>query len=183
MLAFLSIIYYTPFAQWIEHGELRHMPARARSKQERIIEAVRLGLQGDDAVEFLHQSGFAMTQAGIARRLRSIGGRGRVQELIDTGKSNIEILEICFTSDPDESRSHASTPSQGELFPVADNLLEVFHTGLSLYAGRKMAIKMPDDLYEALRMAARVENKNMNELIIEILTSEMSRFPRFPEEE
>ncbi|MCC6696152.1 MAG: hypothetical protein IT365_11035, partial [Candidatus Hydrogenedentes bacterium] len=72
------------------------MIKQTQAKQERIIEAVRHGLEGVGAVEFIQKNGFAMTTAGIAKNLRAMGGRGRVQELINEGKTNIEIMQLCF---------------------------------------------------------------------------------------
>ena len=68
------------------------MPAHRRQKQERVIEAVRRSLEGDAAIAFVRRSGFALTQAGIARHLRSMGGRRRVQELLESGNTNAEAL-------------------------------------------------------------------------------------------
>ena len=72
------------------------MAKQTNAKLERVVEAVRQGLEGDAAIEFIHQSGFAMTPAGIARHLRRMGGRGRIQELIDEGLTNVKILRTCL---------------------------------------------------------------------------------------
>lgn len=152
------------------------MPAHRRQKQERVIEAVRRGLEGDAALEFVHRSGFALTQASIARHLRSMGGRRRVQELLESGKTNAEVLEICFPGE-DFSELHSQAPEQGDLFgePVDVALTPEYGT-------RKMTVEMPEDLYEALRIAARIEGKSRNDLIAEILRTALSRIPRRPEE-
>lgn len=157
------------------------MTKQIRAKQERVIEAVRQGLEGDAAVEFIHQSGFAMTTAGIARHLRSMGGRAHVQDLIHQGLSNIEILAKCFPEDSPEGFP-PEQPSQGELFEDAHDPLPFSIEG-PLYDTRKLSIRVPSDLYEAIRLAARGEGKSQNELIVEILTSALSRMPRLPERE
>jgi len=143
------------------------------------VEAVRHGFEGDSAVEFVHQCGFAMTQAGIARHLRAMGGRGRIQELVAQGRSNVEILEACF---PDEDLSDLvrTPPSQGELFadevaPPSTVPLDSPHA--PLYETAKLTVRVPADLYEAIRVAAKIEGKTQNQLIVDILTSALSRMP------
>ena len=157
------------------------MTKQIRAKQERIIEAVRLGLEGDAAVEFVHQNGFAMTSAGIARNLRAMGGRAQVTDYIHEGLSNTEILAKAFPdSDPGDLPPEA--PSQGELFHDSNEALPFSIDG-PLYDTRKLSIRIPSDLYEAIRLAARGEGKSQNELIVEILTSALSRIPHLPERE
>ena len=160
------------------------MVKQTRAKQERIIEAVRRGLEGDSATEFVHRCGYAMTLSGIARHLRSMGGRGKTLERIKEGKSNIEILRECF---PDEDLSYlpSEEPAQGDLFPS-----EQFGAGVPHDPGRmpafettKFTIKMPTDLYEAVSLAAKAEGKKRNQLIVEILTHALSRTPEPPQEE
>ncbi len=150
-----------------------------QAKQERIIEAVRHGLEGMAAVEFIQNSGFAMTTAGIARNLRAMGGRGRVQELVNDGKTNIEIMQLCFPEE-DLSHLHPEPPSQQELFEGAASTRRstvVPFRDDPLYETRKMSIKVPADLYEAIRLAAKAEGKSQNELIVDVLTSALSRIP------
>lgn len=152
---------------------------QTRAKQERIIEAVRHGLEGDSAVEFIHQSGYAISQAGIARHLRSMGGRGQIQELIAAGKSNVEILKACFPED-DLSEFEKVPPSQGELFgedAVPRTTIPFQPGGGPLYDTAKLTIRVPADLYEAIRAAARIENKSQNDLIVDILTTALSKMP------
>lgn len=156
------------------------MIKQLRAKQERVIEAVRHGLEGEAAVEFVRESGYAMTMPGIARHLRAMGGRGRIQELIDAGYSNVDILEQVF---PEEDFSHlrSAPPMQAELFE--DKLIpgEIEGEDFSdspLYDTRKMAIKVPADLFEAIRLAAKAEHKSQNQLIVEILTAALSQMPR-----
>lgn len=157
------------------------MTKQIRAKQERVIEAVRQGFEGDAAVEFIHQSGFAMTPAGIARHLRSMGGRAQVQDFVHQGLTNVEILAKCFPEDAPEDLP-PEQPSQGELFEDASDPLPFSIDG-PLYDTRKLSIRVPSDLYEAIRLAARGEGKSQNELIVEILTSALSRMPRHPERE
>jgi len=153
------------------------MVMQAQQKQERVIEAVRCGLEGDDAVEFIRQSGFAMTPSGIARHLRKLGGRGNIVALIAAGRSNLEILQTVYTEiDADLEAAHV--PSQQELFAenppgpkVPENLLH--HQ--DLFESTKITLKLPNDLHEALRLAAKAENTTQSQLIVDILTSALSR--------
>lgn len=150
-----------------------------RLKQERVVEAVRHGFDGDAAVEFIHQNGYAIAPAGIARHLRIMGGRGRIQELIAAGKSNVEILAACFPDD-DLSDFEPTPPSQGELFAedeVAAVTIPFELPDAPLYETAKLTVRLPADLYEAIRIAARIENKPQNQLIVEILTSALSKMP------
>lgn len=161
------------------------MTKQLHAKQERIIEAVRHGLEGLAALEFIQKSGYAMTQAGIARSLRAMGGRGRIQALINEGRTNVEIMETCFP-DADLSHLRAEPPSQQELFGGAGPSLPTRSPGLrpdNIYEFRKMAIKVPADLYEAIRLASKAEGKSQNDLIVEVLTSALSRVPLPHDEE
>ena len=81
-----------------------------RQKQERVIEAVRRGLEGESAVAFVRQSGFLVTPLGLVRHLRALGGRARILERIHEGKSNVEILELQFPAERPCSRSLRSHP-------------------------------------------------------------------------
>lgn len=158
------------------------MNKQTRAKQERVIEAVRRGLEGDAAVEFIQKGGFAMTSAGIARHLRSMGGRGKVQELVEQGCSNVEILERTFP-DEDMSHLHETAPSQTELFD-AESLTFTGGPGGGTepeFETRKVVLKLPADLYEAIRLAAKGEGKSQNQLIVDILTSALSRMPEPPQ--
>jgi len=152
---------------------------QTRAKQERIIEAVRQELEGDAAIEFVHQSGYAMTQAGIARQLRAMGGKGQVQEYVAQGKSNVEILRVCFPKD-ELSEFDSVPPSQQELFgsEAVDQVTVPFlPSGTPLYATAKLTLRVPADLYEAVRLAAKAEGKTQNQLIVDVLTSALSRIP------
>jgi hypothetical protein len=155
------------------------MLSPTKGKLERIVEAVRRGLTGEDAVAFVRRSGFAVTTVGIARHLKKLGGRGQIMGLIEEGKSNIEILEVCLR-DKDFSELVPETPEQVELFDM-----ENYDTSASTYPGRetpiyataKLSIRLPSDVYEALRLAARGEGKSQNQLIVEILTAWLSQMP------
>jgi hypothetical protein len=152
------------------------------AKQERVIEAVRQGLEGLAAVEFIQKSGYAVTVPLIAKHLRAMGGRGHVQELIREGKSNVEIMESCFP-EADLTHLRLDPPSQGELFGSAGGAhLPRGPRPENLYEVRKMAIKVPADLYEAIRLAARAEGVSQNELIVDVLTTALSRMPETPED-
>ncbi len=160
------------------------MVRQTRAKCERIIEAVRHGLEGDSAVEFIRQSGYAMTTAGVARHLRAMGGRGRVQALIREDKTNFDILQTCFPND-DLEILRRQPPSQGELFEEPGVHSTLTHTSMDvpLYETAKMSIRLPADLYEAIRLASRAEGKSQNQLIVEILTAALSRMPQPMEQE
>jgi hypothetical protein len=157
---------------------------QATAKQERIIEAVRQGLQGDAAVEFVCRNGYAMNTAAIARHLRSMGGRGRIQELVGQGFSNLEILKTCFPNLDIDSIPFAP-PRQEELFadsaPVAEDA-DSDTEDAPLYETAKLTLRVPSDLYEAIRFAARAENKTQGQLIVDILASALSRMPEPPSE-
>lgn len=157
------------------------MTSQARAKQERIIEAVRRGLEGDAAIEFVCQSGYAMNTASIARHLRSLGGRGHIEQLISEGKSNIEILQLCFPEE-DIVRLPAAPPTQFELFEEEARPMTPLGEpeDSPLYETVKLTVHLPADLYEALRMAARAENRTRNEIIVDILTSALSQMPERP---
>jgi len=149
-----------------------------RAKQERIIEAVRHGFEGVAAVEFVRESGYAMSPTGIARNLASMGGRGKILELIAAGKSNHDILELCYPED-DLSGVPVQPPSQSDLFketpetPLA--AMPFSSTLASQFETTKMTIVVPNELYHALKIASRAEGKSRNDLIAEILTSALSR--------
>jgi len=154
------------------------MASQARAKKERVVEAVRQSLEGDSAVEFIRQSGYAMTVSGIARHLRSMGGRGRIQALIGEGKSNEEVLSVCLP-EKDASDVRAEPGVQADLHPdVADEPTVPFQPlDKPLYETVRMSIKMPSDLHEAIRLAARGEGRSQNQLIVEILTEALARMP------
>lgn len=150
---------------------------QTRQKQERIIEAVRLGLEGDAAVEFLCRNGYATTSPAIARHLRQLGGRNAVEKLIGEGKTNAEVLQAAFP-DEDPSDIPHKAPRQRELFdapPVAPP--RPLGSDVPLYETTKLTLRLPRDVYEAVRVAAKAENKPRNQLIVDILTAALSRMP------
>lgn len=150
-----------------------------RAKQERVVEAVRLGYEGDTALEFIRQSGFALSQTGLVRHLRAMGGRGHIQTLIEAGKTNLEILHACFPDD-DSMTIDLAPPNQGELFAeevILPAPLPFTPLDTPLYPTTKLTLRIPADLYEAIRIAARIENVPQNQLIVDILTQALSRMP------
>ena len=161
------------------------MPSQTRAKQERIIQAMRQHLQGDDAVEFVRQNGYAMSTVGVARHLRLMGGRHRVEELIAAGGSNADILAECFP-DGDPSALPSPPPTQCELFEEAipEHGREPSQaTDAPLYETTKLTLRIPTDLYTALQIASKAEGKARGALIIEILTSALSQMPQSTRED
>ncbi len=160
------------------------MAGHVREKQERIVEAVRRGLEGDDAVEFIRQSGYAMSSAGIARHLRTMGGRGAVLELIEAGKANAEVLQACFP-DVDADELPHEPPSQTELFTgerPSRGIAPLELQDTPLHETRKMTITVPAELYEAICLAAKGEGMSKSQLVIDILSSALADMPRREEE-
>lgn len=156
------------------------MVTQAQKKHERIVEAVRLGLDGEAAVDFVRQSGFAVTTTGIARHLRKMGGRGHIVALINEGRSNWEILQAAY---PEERYEHLTVlpPSQGELFSESPKVPHNLLPFQDLFESTKITLNLPNDLLEAIRMAAKAEKTTQSQLIIDILTSAMSRVPEWPQ--
>lgn len=157
------------------------MVQHSMAKKERVIEAVRRGLDGDAAVQFLHGSGFAMTVAGISKHLRSLGGRGAIQEKIGMKCSNVEILEAAFPQQklgefknipPDQAELFDDSAGESDSAPTSP----VFHP-TNLIESTKISVRVPNDLFEALRLAARAEHKTQSQLITDILTAALSRMP------
>jgi hypothetical protein len=151
---------------------------QSRLKQERIIEAVRHGLEGDAAVAFIHNNGYAMTVAGIARHLRTMGGRGFILECINEGMSNHEILTRIFPEE-DLHEIEPPEPDQQELFQSesASHGTHGHPGGEDPFEFTKLTLKVPSDLYEAIKLAAHAEGKSRTDLIIEILETTLSRMP------
>lgn len=154
------------------------MPKQLGAKRERIIEAVRLGLEGDAAVEFIRQSGYAMSSAGVAKHLRGMGGRGKIAELIGQGVSNLEILRECYPAEAGERPP--VPPDQPELF--AEDEFGAQHGTLPIpgapeFESIKLTVKLPTDLYEAIRLAAHGERKTINHFVTEILTHSLGQLP------
>ena len=154
------------------------MPHHINQKREKVIETVRRELEGDAALEFIRQSGYAMSISGITRHLRSMGGRGDIQKLINDSKSNVEILEQCFPNENlDEFKQ--DIPDQGELFS-ADSFQKtdlIDAANIPIFETTKISVRMPADLFTAIRLAAKAEKKSQNQLIIDLLTSALSEMP------
>lgn len=150
---------------------------QTRERQERVIEAVRLGLEGDAAVEFLCRSGYPATSPAIARQLRLFGGRKAIEDCIKAGKSNVGILEeICPGEGPIELPHQP--PKQRELFDAsAHTPAPSVDMDMPLYETTKLTLRLPRDVYEAVRVAAKAENKPQNQVIVDILTAALSRMP------
>ena len=152
------------------------MGQQTQAKRERVIEAVRHGLEGDAAIEFIHESGYAINSAGIARHLRRMGGRQHVLDLIEQGMSNVDILEACF---PEEDFADMRTaPSQAELFtetPYTDTR----HTPVSNdeFETTSINLRIPTDLHHAIRLAAKAEGKSQHQLVTDILTHALGNMP------
>jgi len=147
------------------------MASQTDAKRERVIEAVRKGLEGDAALAFIHESGFAMTQAGIARHLRALGGTGKVAESIQSGQSNAEILAANGPAKkpsptPDDSGRRVRNLSEDELFPT-----------------KKLTLQLPSDLLEAVRAAAKSMGLSQNQVIVDVLSRGLSSMPEDKGEE
>ena len=155
------------------------MSSLNRAKQERVIEAVRHGLEGDAALAFVHESGFKLNTAGITRHLRDMGGRGRVLGLIHEGKSNHEILAELFPNDDDVAALPVPAPNQTDFFDNAppSPVVQFGRVIPAQFETTKMTLVLPNDVSEALRAASRAEGKSRNDLVVEILTSALSRMP------
>ena len=151
------------------------MAKNAQLKQELVIEAVRRGLDEGGAVAFVRQNGFALSVAGLNRHLRSMGGRGRVLELINAGKTNEEILEVCFGPDEDALSEPDPTPLLEARESPMTNIVDLRAT--AQFESRKISIRVPGDLYEAIRLAAKGEGTSQNQLIVDLLTMALSRVP------
>jgi hypothetical protein len=151
------------------------MAKNAHHKQELVIEAVRRGLAEGEAVRFVRQNGFALSDTGLARYLRSMGGRGRVLELINAGKTNEDILEVCFGPDADADGEPDPTPALEAHEGPLSNIVDLRAT--AQFETRKISIRLPGDLYEAIRLAAKGEGMSQNQLIVDLLTNALSRVP------
>ena len=151
------------------------MPKTSEAKLEAVVEAIRRQLEGEQAAECVRQLGFAMNVAGLARHLHQLGGRGKVEELIDAGYVNREIVAM-------------QKPA-----PKSDKLLgqpELFNAAATtppperaLYETVKVQFTLPADLDEALRLAARGERKSKNQLVVEMLTAALARLPNMVQQE
>ncbi len=150
---------------------------RHAKKDERIVEAVRRALEGAAAVDFLRSCGYALTGPGIARHLREFGGRGRVAGLIAEGRTNEEVLDACLPAGSGAA-APLMAPEQGSLFESGDAAYDgPTEKDSSLFPTTRLTIRVPSDLYAALRLAAHAEKKGVNQAIVDTLTWAMSRLP------
>ena len=149
------------------------MTSSGQDKLEHVIELVRLGLEGDAAIAHLQKSGFTTTSAGIARNLRRLGGRGEIARHIAQGRSNAEIVHQLL---PPARESEAKLlGGQPELFEGGAPKRSINEA--QLFPSKKMTIQIPAELFEAIRLAARAEGKTQNQVIVELLTYQLSRMP------
>ena len=155
------------------------MSSLNRAKQERVIEAVRHGLEGDAALSFVHESGFKLNAAGITRHLRAMGGRGRISALIHDGKSNHEILAEIFPNDDDVVALPQPAPNQTDFFDdtPATTVVNFGRVIAAQFETTKMTLVLPNDVYQALRAASRAEGKSRNDVVVDVLTSALARMP------
>lgn len=159
------------------------MTGHARAKQERIIEAVRMGLEGDAALDFVREGGYALTPNGMVRYLRQMGGRGEIAAHIKAGKSNLDILQELYP----EEEVHLSLlqrPSQGVLFEETStpSPSPFLHASPQPFESTKMTVYFPNELYEALRLYAHAQGKSRNDAVIELIRASLSRLPNWPDE-
>lgn len=153
------------------------MQKAVHTKLWAIVEAVRQGKSGGDAVVFLHEHGCPMSSPSIAKMLRGLGGRGEVERQIAEGRTNDEIANRpAFDGE-------SKTAVQHELFGRAQSEARRTREELSLYPTTKMTLTIPSDLFEAITLAARGERKSKNKLVVDLLTSALSRIPNPIQEE
>jgi hypothetical protein len=108
-----------------------------------------------------------------------MGGRGRLAALIEEGRSNREIMALLFP-DTDADMLPREVPSQGELFKeesMETHALDFAPTD-EMFDTTRITARIPSDVYEAFRIAARVEGKSQSQLLSEILSYHLSRLPR-----
>lgn len=155
------------------------MQKQLHLKQERIIEAVRRGLEGDALIGFIHESGYAINPMAVLRFLRIMGGRIRIQEGIARGLTNREILQLGIP-EADLSEIPETPPRQVELFEnkeITEGPIAFRPAFPELFETTKMTLSLPSDLYESVRLAAKAEGKSKTQLIVDILTTALSRTP------
>ena len=153
------------------------MSTQTRLKQERVVEAVRQGLEGDAAVEFIHASGFAMTSRGIARHLKSMGGRAQVEAWLGEGLNNKEVLEAAFPGE-DLHDVPVHEPEQPDLFQAENAPAPTSPYPASGFETTKITLKIPNELHHAITFAAKAEGKTRSDLIVEILSTALSNMPQ-----
>ena len=156
------------------------MTKQIRRKQERCIEAVRQRLENEDALAFIHECGFAMTESEMLRHRQSFGGREVILLRIGENKSNVKILSSHFQKE-DFSDRNIEVSHQDDLFaknPTATGTIPFAKDSTEEFETTKITLGIPSDLYQALRMASKAEGKNKTQLIVEILAVAMSRLPK-----
>lgn len=159
------------------------MPRQTRAKQEQVIEAVRHGLDGEEAAGFVRQKGFAMTASGVARHIGTLGGREVLLGKLDAGMTPLEILAERYPKDAEAHALPEERHSQQDLFEETESpAAPLPFPKQDLFETTKLSLRIPTDLYEAIRIAAKVEGKTQAQLIVDILTSWLSRMPNLPEE-
>ena len=149
------------------------MSRQSSVKQERVVEALRQGLSGEAAVDFIHQCGYAINETSVERVLKTMGGKTRVLNLLEKGLSNVETIQVCMP-EADLSALKNQTPleettAQADAFSGED---------APIYPTTKMSLKIPSHLYEAVRAAAQAEGKTHNELVVNILSARLGRSPK-----
>ena len=153
------------------------MAGQSTLKRERIIEAVRKGLRGEAIIDFVHESGYALSETGFERHLTKMGGLGQLKTYFDSGLSNLEILSTCFPElglEDLEKIVSSVTP----LHSIAPALRRgAAHAEPPEFATTKLTITVPSELYEAIRAAAQAEVTSQNQLIVDLLTTALSRKP------
>lgn len=155
------------------------MTTKNVAKQERVIESIRRGLTGEAAVKFVRQSGFAITDTAMTRAVHSMGGRERIQALINEGKSNVEVLQIAFpAADANELKELSARKAEHRSPAAVEGNILLHPEDHPLYETAKMTIHLPADVYEAIRLAARAEGRTQNQLIVDLLTWGLSQIPR-----
>jgi len=159
---------------------------QSKAKLECLLQALREGCRGSHAAAYVRRSGFALTAPGVEQRLRQLGGEAAVYARIAAGWSNAEIVEEAFPGENLEWMK-GLPPKQGELFealPSAANTAALWPAAKAApFESTRITLRVPSDLYEAICIAARVEQTSRTQLIVDLLTSALSRIPELPREE
>ena len=150
------------------------MDKQTFEKLDRILETVRRQLEGDDAVAFVHESGHRITPQGMVRFFRSVGGRSAVAKRIQEGMSNVEILYDVFPSFAGK-RPPLAAPVQQDLVDLSGEPLYAAGYGDEDFESTRLTIRLPNDVYRALGMAAKMEGVPRNQLIVDLLTGALGR--------
>lgn len=153
------------------------MAGQSTVKRERIIEAVRQGLCGEAIVDFVRTSGHALSGTGFERHLAKMGGLDQVKTYVDSGLSNVEILTTCFPELDleDLEKVIVSVTPFRSISPALRR--GAGRVELPEFATTKLTLTIPSELYEAIRAAAQGEGTSQNQLIVDLLTTALSRMP------